>query len=421
MAAPPPPPPRPQLSVPAPLPDHPGVPPAQLPPGHPGAPLPPSHSGAPGASLPPGHPGAPPAPFTTRSLRSTSGTFTTRSPGSATGCSTRPIRMCLHLLKLPPQGLAPPGHLEAPSAAPMSPVEPSTHAAPLPPPAAGPPASAAAPPHPAPQTVAPWVQPAHPAVPKQYTAQAAGQISGTCAVATVKGAPSEPFKREYLTAVKAYEQQVGANIVRGKMFIESLPANRSVSATGMLPGMVPGTALSEIESSNNMEMGMGTGGPCGYGQHMTMGGGFGASPVGVQRSRDDFREMMNSGGGVDFAKLAEMGPQVRRLLDMGSQIDQIMDMTRMAEGSPIPMGLDSTAGRVGGPATGFGGPPPLMSDGGFDLPMRDRYCGSMMPPYGAPAPGMASAYSAERFQGGIRKAWYGSPHVRFRRLAKRWS
>lgn len=248
------------------------------------------------------------------------------------------------------------------------------------------------------------MQPAHPAVPKQYTAQAAGQISGTCAVATVKGAPSEPFKREYLTAVKAYEQQVGANIVRGKMFIESLPTNRTVSATGMLPGMVPGTALPGIESSNNMEMGMGTGGPCGYSQHMTMGGGFGASPVGVQRSRDDFREMMNSGGGVDFAKLAEMGPQVRRLLDMGSQIDQIMDMTRMAEGSPIPMGLDSTAGRVGGPATGFGGPPPLMSDGGFDLPMRDRYCGSMMPPYGAPTPGMASAYSAERFQGG-----YGRP------------
>ncbi|KAL1434979.1 hypothetical protein MTO96_001536 [Rhipicephalus appendiculatus] len=63
-----------------------------------------------------------------------------------------------------------------------------------------------------------------------------------------------------------------------------------------------------------------------------------------------------------------------------------------------------SAGGYGGPATGFGGPPPMMAGGGFDMPMPGGYGGPMMPPYGSAMPGMPSAYSAERFQGGIRKA-----------------
>ncbi|KAL1471024.1 hypothetical protein MTO96_023942 [Rhipicephalus appendiculatus] len=166
--------------------------------------------------------------------------------------------------------------------------------------------------------------------------------------------------------------------------------------------MVPGMAPPGMECGYNMGMGMGARGPCGYGQQMPMGGGYGASALDIQRSREYFKNMMNSGGGVDFARMADMGPQVRRLLDMGSQIDQIMDMTRRAEGSPIIMGSDS-AGGYGGPAAGFGGPPPMMGRGGFDMPMLGGY-GGPMSPYGAPMPGLASAYSAERFQGGIRKA-----------------
>ncbi|KAL1471028.1 hypothetical protein MTO96_023946 [Rhipicephalus appendiculatus] len=208
--------------------------------------------------------------------------------------------------------------------------------------------------------------------------------------------------RVYVTTVKAYEQRAGANIVRGKMSMESLPTNRSVSPTGMLPGMVPGMTLPRMECVYNMGMCMGAGGPCGYGHQMPLGGVYGASLLSFQRSREDVKNMMNSGGGVDFARMAEMGPRVRRLLDMGSQTDQIMDMTKRTEGSPIIMGLDS-AGGYGGPATCFGGPPPMMVGSGFDMPMPGGDGGPTMPPYGAPMPGMARDI-AEPFQEG-----YGRP------------
>ncbi|KAH6941393.1 hypothetical protein HPB50_017894 [Hyalomma asiaticum] len=312
--------------------------------------------------------------------------------------------------KTPPQAPAPPA--AAPPTAP-SPAKTPPQGVPPPPAAAAPPAAAPppAPPAFAPQPAAPQ---APPAAPKQYTAQTAGQTAGACAVATVKGAPSGSLKREYVTAVKAYEQQVGANIVRGKMFIESLPTsdpqvNRSVSPTGMMPGMMPGMAPGMVppgmECGYNRAMSMGPGGPCGYGQQMPMGGGYGVSPLGIQRSREEFKGMVNTNTGVDFARLAEMGPEVRRLLDMGGQIDQIMDITRKAEGSPINMALSSDGG-YGGPASGFGGPPPMMAGGGYDRPMPGGYGGPMMPPYSAPMPGMASAYSSERFPGG-----YGRPDM----------
>ncbi|KAH8035533.1 hypothetical protein HPB51_006289 [Rhipicephalus microplus] len=311
----------------------------------------------------------------------------------------------------------------------MQPAQPLPHAAVSPPTAAAPPAPAAMLPPPEPQPVAPRepAQNAHLAAPKQYTAQTAGQIPCTCAVATVKSAPSDPLKREYVTAVRAYEEQVGANIVRGKMFVESLPMNRSVPPTGMLPGMVRGMTRPGMECGYNMAMG--AGGPCQNGQQMPMGGGFRAFSLSIQRNREDFENMMNYSGGVDFARMEEMGPQVRRLLDMGSQIDQIMDMIRRAEGSPIIMGLDSVGG-YRGPAAGFGGSPPMISGGGFGVPMPGGYGGPMMPPYGtppmmmgsgfglpmpggyggpmmrpygAPMPDMTSAYSTERFLGGYER------------------
>lgn len=141
-------------------------------------------------------------------------------------------------------------------------------------------------------------------------------MPGTCAVATVKGSPSELYKREYVTAVKTYEQQIGANIVRGKMFIESSPANSSVPPHGMLLGMTKGMA-----------------------------------PPGVE------------------------------------------------------YGYFSAAG-YGGPTTGFSGAPPMIVGSGFNMLTPGGYNGLVMPPYNVAIPGMASTYSAERFQEG-----YGRPDI----------
>ncbi|KAH8028190.1 hypothetical protein HPB51_014145 [Rhipicephalus microplus] len=141
-------------------------------------------------------------------------------------------------------------------------------------------------------------------------------MPGTCAIATVKGSPSELYKREYVTAVKTYEQQIGANIVRGKMFIESSPANSSVPPHGMLLGMTKGMA-----------------------------------PPGVE------------------------------------------------------YGYFSAAG-YGGPTTGFSGAPPMIVGSGFNMSTPGGYNGLVMPPYGVAIPGMASTYSAERFQEG-----YGRPDI----------
>ncbi|KAL1481984.1 hypothetical protein MTO96_034084 [Rhipicephalus appendiculatus] len=72
--------------------------------------------------------------------------------------------------------------------------------------------------------------------------------------------------------------------------------------------------------------------------------------------------------------------------EIKEQIEQIMDFIMRP----------NSAG--GGPVTNFGGPPPMMAGGGFDIQMPGGY-DSHMPPSGAPMPGMASDYSAERFPG----------------------
>ncbi|KAL3213901.1 hypothetical protein MRX96_007307 [Rhipicephalus microplus] len=224
--------------------------------------------------------------------------------------------------RAPPAGVVRPASIPLRNpGAPPAPVQPSRPGAP---PASVPPGHPGAPPAPLPPghlRAPPAAQPDHLeqaqlAAQKQYTSQTAGQMPGTCAIATVKGSPSELYKREYVTAVKTYEQQIGANIVRGKMFIESSPANSSVPPHGMLLGMTKGMA-----------------------------------PPGVE------------------------------------------------------YGYFSAAG-YGGPTTGFSGAPPMIVGSGFNMSTPGGYNGLVMPPYGVAIPGMASTYSAERFQEG-----YGRPDI----------
>ncbi|KAH9366512.1 hypothetical protein HPB48_018073 [Haemaphysalis longicornis] len=62
-------------------------------------------------------------------------------------------------------------------------------------------------------------------------------------------------------------------------------------------------------------------------QGLPMGG---EAPPYVQRSREDFRNLaLGHDIDIDLAKMAEMGPAVRRILDMGSRIDQILDVANM--------------------------------------------------------------------------------------------
>lgn len=103
----------------------------------------------------------------------------------------------------------------------------------------------------------------------------------------VPGVPSPSAKKEYLSAVKVYEQQLGPTILRGKMYIENLPAEalppeQRFSAQTVAPGMVPGMAPG-MECRYNMAMGVGPGQPCGYGRGMPMSGGYDESgrPMGV--------------------------------------------------------------------------------------------------------------------------------------------
>lgn len=129
----------------------------------------------------------------------------------------------------------------------------------------------------------------------------------------------------------------------------------------------------------------------GCGQRMPMGSYPGA-PISPQQSREEFKQLMNSGTAVDFAKLADMGPEVRRLLDLGGQIDQIMDVARSVEGEPLfppPSGYADPSG--------FGRAPMIAGGGAYDRPPMSMQCG-----FGRPMPlgysgGISSAYSAERF------------------------
>lgn len=86
---------------------------------------------------------------------------------------------------------------------------------------------------------------------------------GTGTAATVRGMPPEST-RESLLAVKAYEQQLGPNILRGKMDSKSLPANvvppeQGFSTRPVAPEIAPGA-----ECGYNMAVGLGPGPPCSY-------------------------------------------------------------------------------------------------------------------------------------------------------------
>ncbi|XP_077549717.1 uncharacterized protein LOC144162877 [Haemaphysalis longicornis] len=168
---------------------------------------------------------------------------------------------------------------------------------------------------------------------------------------------SEPVKREYLVAVKSYEQQVGANIVRGKMLIESLPtAPRDMPAErrfSPLPGTGYGQGMDMGHGRDNMYA------PMSSGQGHPMGGG---APPNVQRSREEFRNLALSKD-IDLAKMAEMGPEVRRDLDMGSRIDQILDVTNIPHAGRRPSGYVEVIGPI--MAESYGRPPPT----GYGAPM----------------------------------------------------
>ncbi|KAK8764993.1 hypothetical protein V5799_032401 [Amblyomma americanum] len=384
--APPPPPPLPADASPA------GAPPAAAPPA----------DASPAAAPPAAE--APPAP----------GTPTQQPPAAA----------------LPPPPVVAP---VAPAAAPASGTATPTRQPPQPPQPPRPLAGVATPTRVAPQALRP-----------PPCAQAAQAQRATMAAAV--RAPPESMKREYVTAVKAYEQVVGPNIVRGKMFIESLPTMaRLPQQGGMMPGMTkPGSnmpmggmgpgqfggygqgGMPSMGGGGMPMMGGGmpmtgagmpgmTGGGMpgmagggmpgmaggvmpgggmpgmagGYGQQMPMGSYPGA-PISAQQSREEFKQLMNTGTGVDFAKLADMGPEVKRLLDMGGQIDQIMEVAKRVEGAPmfpLPSGYADPAGYGGAPMIPGGGYDRQdMNMAGFGRPMAPGYGG-----------GMSSAYSTERF------------------------
>ncbi|KAH9368716.1 hypothetical protein HPB48_004735 [Haemaphysalis longicornis] len=52
---------------------------------------------------------------------------------------------------------------------------------------------------------------------------------------------SDTVKKEYLTAVKTYEQQVGPNTIRGKMIVECLPITPGATAAEKRLSPLPGT------------------------------------------------------------------------------------------------------------------------------------------------------------------------------------
>ncbi|KAH9366019.1 hypothetical protein HPB48_021093 [Haemaphysalis longicornis] len=134
------------------------------------------------------------------------------------------------------------------------------------------------------------------------------------------------------------------------MIVECLPATPGATAAEQRLTPLPGTGYAP-------EMYMGPGrdymcAPMGSGHGHPTGGG---APPNVQRSREDFRELA-LGHNVDFAKMAEMGPEVRRLLDMGSQIDQILDITNMPPAGRRPSGYAEPTGPI--TAQSYGRPPP---------------------------------------------------------------
>ncbi|KAH9366100.1 hypothetical protein HPB48_021774 [Haemaphysalis longicornis] len=222
-------------------------------------------------------------------------------------------------------------------------------------------------------------------------------LQGTDTAAMVPGVPSQSAKKEYLSAVKAYEQQLGPNILRGKMYIESLPADAvppeqrfyaKTVAPGMVPGMAPGA-----ECGYNMAMGVGPGQPCGYGMGKTMGGGYDAgrsfgggyaqpiaservssgTSLAAQRSRERLKEFAEMDTALKFAELAEMGPEVKRLMDMGGRLEDIINLPRNYEEPMVQSGSDYSA-------------PPMRAPGSFEGPMNapGGFGRQPMPGYGAP-------------------------------------
>ncbi|XP_077548458.1 uncharacterized protein LOC144161716 [Haemaphysalis longicornis] len=243
-------------------------------------------------------------------------------------------------------------------------------------PASATPSREAFPVEPPPQYAAP-----PPAPPTSGPSQQPQPQQGTGTADMVPGVPSESAKKEYLSAVKAYEQQMGPNILRGKMYIESMPADavppeqrfstRTV-APGMVPEMAPGA-----ECGYNTAMGMGPGQPCGYGTGKPMDGGYdGGRPMGsgygqpialerpssgtslaAQRSSEGFKEFAEMHSALKFAELAELRPEVKRLMDRGGRLEDIINLPRNYEGPMVQSG------------SGYAGPP-MRTPGTFERPMN---------------------------------------------------
>ncbi|XP_077541254.1 uncharacterized protein LOC144153485 [Haemaphysalis longicornis] len=296
------------------------------------------------------------------------------------------------------------------------------------PPGLAPPASAT-PPREAFLVEPPAQQAAPPAPITTGPSQQPQPLQGTGTADMVPGMPSQSAKKEYLSAVKAYEQQLGTNILRGKMYIESLPADAvppdqrfsaQTVAPGMVPGMTPGA-----ECGYNMAMGVGPGQPCGYGRGKTMGGGYDAgrpicggygqpvaserlssgTSLAAQRSRERFKEFAEMDTAMKFAELARMGPEVKRLMDMGGRLEDIINLPRNYEASMVQSGSGYAA-------------PPTRAPGSFERLMNAAggFGRQPMPGYGAPMR-LAPDYAIppDRYDGpldrydGPTDSYYGPP------------
>ncbi|KAH6941392.1 hypothetical protein HPB50_017893 [Hyalomma asiaticum] len=103
------------------------------------------------------------------------------------------------------------------------------------------------------------------------------------------GAKQEGAKKEYVAAVKSYEELVGGNVVRGKMYLESKPQYEAGPMAGMGFGGMGGG------------MGAGFGGQPMGGGYPQMMGGYDRPPVGYDRPP------MGGGGGYGGYDRPPMG------------------------------------------------------------------------------------------------------------------
>lgn len=245
---------------------------------------------------------------------------------------------------------------------------------------------------------------------------------GTGPTATVQGVPSESAKKEYVSAVQSYEQQLGPNILRVKIYIQIMPADavppeQSFSTRTVAPGIVPGMAPG-AECGYNMAMGVGPSQPCGYGSGKPMGGVYDAGrPMGsgygqpiasercssgtssaAQRSCDGFKEFEEMHKALKFADVTEMRSEVNRLMDMGVRLEDIINLPRNYEGPMVQSG------------SGYAGPP-MRTLGRFEMPMNAAwgFGRQPMPGYDAPmrrAP--AHAGLPDRYDSPLDR-YYGPP------------